>query len=381
MPLSFTINSADNGQQFVTIWANGVLTTPADDSHPNFQMIVNKCMDHAAGGEVDPQEVLDLFDIPATIERKFQRLSDRVTVEHGKIMFDGDECQPALSTQIIRFMDEGHDFEPLVKFMEKIQSNPQEDSRTQAYAWLNNHDFTITEEGDVVGYKGVGSDGDGGYCSGFAGTAMVNDVLYENVRIPNAVGDTVTMPRSAVAHDPHAACHTGLHIGTFDYATAYSTNGAMLRVIVNPRDIVSVPYDAAGEKIRVCRYVVDEIIDRPDAAALHGTTLSETVFLGGAQVLVGGERATVQRPDEDGYWIEYDDTSLGEEWVHAWEAIARPAPAPAAFNEGDKVTCTYDSSYGVGIVTDVDEDGDVWVRWTNYSYPSCMCSDEVVPFA
>lgn len=381
MPLSFTINSADNGQQFVTVWANGVLTTPADDSHPNFQAIVNKCMDHAAGGEVNPQEVLDLFDIPATIERKFQRLSDRVTVEHGKIMFDGDECQPALSTQIIRFMDEGHDFEPLVKFMEKIQSNPQDDSRTQAYAWLNNHAFTITEDGDVVGYKGVSSDGSGGYCSGFAGTAMVNDVLHEDVRIPNAVGDTVTMPRSAVAHDPLASCHTGLHIGTFDYAKGYSTSGAMLRVIVNPRDIVSVPYDAAGEKIRVCRYIVDEIIDSPDAGALRGASISDEWFAVGAHVLVGCEQATILRPDEEGYWVVYDDISLGEEWVHGWEVIARQAPEPATFDEGDRVTCTYDSSYGVGVVREIDEDGDVWVKWPAIAYPCCMSSDEVVPFA
>jgi hypothetical protein len=372
-PMSYTVNTADNGQVFITAFIDGVLTTPIDNSHPNFADIQYGLINGMASADI-----LDLFDIPATIERKFQRLSERVTVEHGQIKFDGDVCQPALSTQILRFMDEGHDFEPLVRFMENIQANPQDDSREQAYAWLNNHAFSITDDGDVVAYKGVSSDGNGGYCSGFSGTAMVNDTLYSNRRIPNAVGDVVTMPRSAVAHDPHAACHTGLHVGTFDYAKGYA-NGAMLRVIVDPRDIVSVPHDASGQKIRVCRYVVDAIIEQEDTGSLYGATTLATQMGDikvGERVIADGNPGVVREGlDDDGdYYVEYDDSYYGAEYVGASYVIREVAAAPIKI--GDAVVCT-EADYGIGAVTQIDEDGDVWVKWPDIRYTCCMASDEV----
>lgn len=41
--ISFNVAEAENGQKFVTVFANGVLTAPADDSHPNFNAIVAAC--------------------------------------------------------------------------------------------------------------------------------------------------------------------------------------------------------------------------------------------------------------------------------------------------------------------------------------------------
>ena len=268
MSINHSLIRAENGQQFITVFANGIVTPPVDDSHPNFKAIVGACVAAMQGETVDPQSVIDLFDVGATIKREFERLSDRVTIEHNQVCFDGDPAPEGLSKQIIRFMDEGAEFQPLVKFMEKMGMNPIEHSRQQAWDWLNNHDFTLTPEGDVVAYKGVYDDGQGGYRSGHRGSAFVNDQPVVNDYVPNSVGDTVTMPRSEVAHDPAQACHRGLHVGTYDYAQAYA-RGAMLRVVVSPRDIVSVPTDASGAKIRVCRYTVDEIIDAPDTMALY----------------------------------------------------------------------------------------------------------------
>lgn len=276
--LHFSMATREDGSKSIAVFANGRLTTPIDDSHPNFKAIVGACQASMQGEDVDEAKVLDLFDIPATIERKFARLSERVTVANGEVLFDGDPCQPGLSAQILRFMDEDEDFEPLVKFMENVMTNPQDESREQLWTWLNGHDFTINENGEVIIYKGVYGDGSGGYRSGWAGSAMVNDVQHNNVHIPYAVGDVVTMPRSEVMHDPHAACHRGLHVGTFNYAKYYAS-GAMLRCIVNPRDVVSVPYDAQGEKIRVCRFVIDSIIDSPETSALYRAPREEPADL------------------------------------------------------------------------------------------------------
>lgn len=268
--IAYSSATAENGQRFITVFANGTLTVPVDDTHPNFNAILEACHASERGEYVDAGAVLELFDIPATIVRRFERLSARVTIENNELCFEGDPAQPGLSKQILRFLDEGNDVEPLVNFMERIMANPSDHSREQAWAWLDNHDFTITPAGEVVAYKGVYNDGQGGYRSGNRGHAFINDVEVVNDYVKNAVGDTIHMPRSEVKDDPHAACHTGLHVGTYSYAQMYA-RGAMLRVIVDPRDIVSVPHDARGEKIRVCRYRVDEIIDAPDTTALYGS--------------------------------------------------------------------------------------------------------------
>ena len=43
----------------------------------------------------------------------------------------------------------------------------------------------------------------------------------------------------------------------------WSILGTVLEVYVNPRDVVSVPHDYSAQKIRVCRYVVGEPVDKP----------------------------------------------------------------------------------------------------------------------
>jgi hypothetical protein len=49
-----------------------------------------------------------------------------------------------------------------------------------------------------------------------------------------------------------------LHVGTFAYAADYGD--VVLACEVNPADVVTVPYDYDGAKIRVCRYkVVKEV--------------------------------------------------------------------------------------------------------------------------
>lgn len=320
MSIQFSIVTTEDDKQYVTVFANGKLTPPADETHPNFRAIVAACQASLAGEFIIEQDILDLFDIAAAVSRRFERLSERVTVENGEILFDGDPCQPGLSKQILRFMDEGEDFMPLVHFMEKIENNPDAHSKTQAWDWLNNHDFTLTDDGDVVAYKGVYPDGNDGFRSGHRGTAAVNDVLYENAYIPNAVGDVVTMARTSVAWDPRSACSAGLHVGTFEYARCYA-QGAMLRVIVNPRDIVSVPTDAAGQKIRVCRYKVDAVIDAPETAAIYRSVEDDEggeFYVEGALVEIGdrlldwdGDACEVIDIDESGVEVRYDDPEYG----------------------------------------------------------------------
>jgi hypothetical protein len=228
--------------------------------HPNWEAILEAV-------DAEDWAAFDLFDVTKVIEKKFRSLSERVSVRDGRVYLDGDEVNNVLTQQIVRFLDEGAGFEPLVKFYDRLAQNPNQESVDQLYRWLQSHDFTITDEGKIIGYKGVESDGKGGYQSIKAGTAIVNGEEVTG-KIPNNLGFVVEMPRSSVTFDPDLTCSYGLHVGTWDYASDWGRNGAVLKVLVDPRDVVSVPSDHGGAKLRTCRYTVLEVITEKVDSAL-----------------------------------------------------------------------------------------------------------------
>lgn len=241
------------GGEVITVFYNGEMFS-AIDTHPNWAAI-------KTGAVNDDPNVIDLFDVGRTAQIRFERLSDRVTVKSGKVFFDNQETHNALTQQVVRFIEAGReDFTPLVSFFEKVMTNPNEHSREQLYNWLNTHNFTILPNGNFVGYKGVRVH-NGSYESISHGNAISDGVEYTGA-IPNPIGAIVEMPREEVQHDPSQGCHTGLHVGTWDYASGFA-QGAVLKVEVNPRDVVSVPTDCGYQKLRTCRYIVLEVIDAP----------------------------------------------------------------------------------------------------------------------
>lgn len=241
----------------------------ASETHPNWDAIVK-------GVVGDDTSVVDLFDVSATVAKRFERLTDRATVANGRLYFDGDEMHNALSDEVVRFLNAGveADWKPLVNFLEKVQQNPQEDSRNQLYEFLSRHEFTITPEGDIVGYKSVRSDGNGAFLSISSGTATVNGEVKTG-RIPQKVGDVVEMPRSEVAFDPEQACSAGLHVANWKYASTWTTHDAVLAIGVNPRDVVSVPSGEDFAKVRVCRYTVLSVVDHKSEALVYDTVADD----------------------------------------------------------------------------------------------------------
>lgn len=263
--LQYTIVGYD-GMQTIVVVVDGKMHTAAD-SHPSFPEIVLRAV---AGDE----SVVDLFDVAQTIADAVadEQLSERLRAEHGRITFDGDPLDESLENTILRYMRDGDRdrLEPLVLFVEKVMTNTVEHSRDQAFGWLSNQSFSLTDDGNVLAYKGVYNQGDGSYRATWGGDAIVNGVRSDNPSF--SIGDTVELPRSEVVHNPAASCARGLHIGTKSYARSYGN--AQILVEVNPRDFVSVP-NGEGEKARVNRYkvvadVTDETEARPISASAPG---------------------------------------------------------------------------------------------------------------
>lgn len=256
--VQYTLVGSEDGSN-ISVFIPGQTPQVAHSSHPNFDKIV-------AGAIAGDESILGLFDVGETANKLFLAISERVTYRNGRLYFDGDEVNSTLTRQIVRFINEDNeDFVPLVLFMEKVNQNPSEHSREQLFDWLDKEEFTITDEGDIVGYKGV-KVVNGEYFSVRTGKALVDGEEHSG-SIPNFVGSEITMPRGSVTWDPATACSTGLHVGTYTYAKGFS-QGAVLEVHVNPRDVVSVPTDANAAKMRTCRYVVVDAIDNPYSSAV-----------------------------------------------------------------------------------------------------------------
>lgn len=266
--IQYTIVGNEDGEKNIVVFAPGGAPQVAHESHPNFDRILE-------GALAGDDSVVELFDVAATVAQRFQRLSDRVTTANGRLYLDGDEVDNALTTQVLRFLEEGvDDWRPLVAFFENVQANPNEHSREQLFTWLDARDFTITPDGMIVGYKSV-EKVDEQYLSIHSGKAIVDGEVVEG-RIPTNPGSVVEMPRSEVQHDPSQGCHTGLHVGTWDYASTFAGN-TVLEVHVNPRDVVSVPTDSSAAKMRTCRYEIVRELEKPYSSCL--STVEEDDYL------------------------------------------------------------------------------------------------------
>jgi hypothetical protein len=246
----------EDGERTLTVFAYGEIVT-ADSTHPRFDELL------AATRRGDDLATLqNLADPASLVGTILTPLSERISVGSGRVFFDGDEVHDSIGEHILRFLDEGvEDWQPLVRFLEKLSTNPERHSREQLYDWLTGRAFTITTDGDFVAYKGVMLR-DGQYVSQHSGPAIVNGVPM-NGHVPNAEGSTIELSRSQVAFDPSTGCASGLHAGTYEYAKMYAS-GALLKVVINPRDVVSVPTDSDAQKLRVSRYRVVETIDAPE---------------------------------------------------------------------------------------------------------------------
>jgi hypothetical protein len=230
-----------------------------DSSHIKWDEIL-------AGVLADKVETLDLINVATTLKNHL--VSERLTVTNGRLYFDGDEVDDSLAEFVIKLIEAGDpNYDAYVKFAEKVYSNPQAHSRQHLFSYLKKYDVSITTEGDLLLYKGVDRaletetfGGQKPYRSGSAGPANVSGYDHKSGKVPQAVGDIVSMPRSETWLDPSVACSTGLHVATWGYW--HNGYGVNLLVIVNPRDVVSVPHDDA--KIRCCRYkIVDAEVVNP----------------------------------------------------------------------------------------------------------------------
>ena len=187
--------------------------------------------------------------------------SSRITVRNNVAYVDNIRMPDVLSERLVMLFDNRQPVESLLAFWDRLRLNPSTWSVSQLYSFLEASHFAITPEGYFVGYKYTRAD----YRDNYTGNFL------------NTPGSTLSMVREDVDSDPDIACSTGLHVGTYEYATEHCGLGRVIEVLVDPADVVSVPKDHSFQKCRVCRYIVIRDVTKKLTDAVVDVTVAETV--------------------------------------------------------------------------------------------------------
>ena len=168
--------------------------------------------------------------------------TDDFEVIDGRVYIDEEPLPVALSERLVQFIDNDIDYQPLVRFWNKLKTNPAQSAKEDLYAFLEANKVPLTADGDFIAYKYVKKD----YFDAHTG------------KISNKPGSVVKMPREQVDSNRNNTCSTGLHVGAFAYVNQYGGGNEMriLEVQVSPENVVSVPVDYDHQKMRVCEYMV-----------------------------------------------------------------------------------------------------------------------------
>lgn len=173
--------------------------------------------------------------------------SGKLVVKDGYVYYNGEVLHSYVVERVLDFIKSGIDSAPLLKFIERLMSNPSKRCVDQLYTFLEHKNMPIDEDGCFYAYKAVRSD----WLDKHTGT------------IRNEIGDIITMPRNQVDDDPTHACSHGLHVGSLQYVQGFaSLSDKIVIVKVAPEDVVSVP-DNETTKMRCCKYQVVGIYEGP----------------------------------------------------------------------------------------------------------------------
>jgi hypothetical protein len=246
--------------------------------HPNAEAIIDCAKKYNSTKDSEERDRL-IADINNMLDDKDYRavLGEHFEIDaNGRIYLQGtSEAIPMfMSSKIKEFLDNGLDLAPMINFWKHLLLNPDTHVRGQLFKFLENNGHPITENGYFLAYKAVGVKRKYDKETG----EEIIKVEYDEEtgeRIPEKysqamtfkpfhpgsfgmsinIGDPVQMPREECDNDPERTCSAGLHVGSMQYVKDFGYgDSVILEVLVNPRNVVSVPVDYNATKMRCCEY-------------------------------------------------------------------------------------------------------------------------------
>lgn len=224
-------------QNTISLNLNGkhVTLTNQDKRYPDVYRLIKE------GRTDEIEEVLNRKEKP--IEEYVQ--GSELFLENGLLRDkEGNVLPDVLNRRVQEMKDEGFSIQHMALFWKNLKDNPSLRSREQLYKFLEQNGHPITPDGHFVAYRGIRND----FKDCHTGT------------FDNTPGNVLEMPRRDVDDDPTRTCSRGFHVAAFGYANSFGQ--VTVEVKVNPRDVVAVPTDYNGQKMRVCRFEVVQVCER-----------------------------------------------------------------------------------------------------------------------
>lgn len=212
-------------------------------NHQSFETATQVAFRFIDSGEIPKREWDDLEELADTSKAIIKWSDGRLSVEGNRIRFDGDLLPPSLEEHLLNLYRSGDQdaLEIWTKFAANLREASHVDTHNRLHEFLKYNDLAINREGNVLAWKVVRSD----FTDKHSGT------------FDNSVGTVVVMPRTKVTFDPNRTCSAGLHACAFEYLRYFGSRGDQLILVeIDVRDIVSVPTDYQGRKVRCCKYKV-----------------------------------------------------------------------------------------------------------------------------
>lgn len=209
--------------------------------HPNRDEILKCISEHRF------EDIKELMNFKEAIN-KFG--DGKLIVVGNEVTYNGKDIDGALHERILSMMQMKLPVDPLAKFLERIQLNPSRRVIKELFNFLDKGQLPLTEDGCFLARKVVAG----------------NFMDYHSGTVDWSPGNVVKMDRNEVDDDPQSTCSYGLHVYNRDYGKGFMRSGGKFLVVkVAPEDVVAIPYDYDGAKMRVCQAeVIQEITNEDD---------------------------------------------------------------------------------------------------------------------
>ena len=209
---------------------------PLASSHRHFGKVRSALLDG------DHDKVCLLLDVATRIKESSK---GRFEVVDDTVVIDNEQLPETLAKRLIQFVDNDLDTTPLVALWMNVRKNRSEESKRDLFSFLDHLGITITTDGCFIAYKRVRGD---------FRDVKTGKLLYILLQ-------EMSIPWEDVDPDRNNHCSHGLHAATFEYADKFYPNGILIEVKINPKDVVAVPIDYNGQKMRVCKMIPLRVCD------------------------------------------------------------------------------------------------------------------------
>ena len=247
--------------------------------HPNADQIIHLAKEYNLEKDQEARKsIIESINDLADAKNYKKEISEEFEVDAaGRVFLKGNsEAIPTfMSDKLVEFIDAGLDIKPMVNFWKHLLLNPDKAVRQQLFDFLDHNGHPITDTGYFLAYKSVRIKRK---YDPETGEEIGAEVRYDEEtgeKIPESinqalefkpfhngahgmvikVGSPVQMPREECDPNPHQTCSAGLHVGSMAYVGDFGCgNKVVLEVLINPRNVVAVPYDYNNTKMRCCEY-------------------------------------------------------------------------------------------------------------------------------